>query len=180
MSACDRVQTQCNCKAQYFREATCWVKHCIHSLGHLNKLPHSIDRKSTQSCTEGQGLRRFGRRNAPTDHTHVRCRVYQFRVAPKSQGLQRSADQLLLRAYTCVLHNRSTKFNQGLHQPEDQGLQGFDRPTAAASAHTHTHARACARELQNTQIQGCTRGSRVTKVWPTTCCCEHTHAFVAE
>ena len=61
---------------------------------------------------------------------------------PRVKGYNGVADQLLLRAYTCVLHNRSTKFNQALHQPEDQGLQGFDRPTAAASAHTHTHTHA--------------------------------------
>ena len=55
-----------------------------------------LQNTSMQSCTEGQGLRRFGRPNAPTDHTHVCCRMYQFRVVPKRQGLQRRADQLLL------------------------------------------------------------------------------------
>ena len=57
----------------------------------------------------------------------------------------------------------------------DQRTKGYKVLTdqkAAVSAHTHTHkhththTHTC--ELQNTQSQGCTRGSRVTKVWPTT------------
>ena len=95
------------------------------------------------------------------------CRMYRFRVAPKSQGLQRRADQLLLRAYTCVCV--AEYINQGLHQ-RTKDYKGLT-DQLLLRAHTHTP-----RELQNTPIQDCTRGSRVTKVWPTTCCCEHTHA----
>ena len=42
--------------------------------------------------------------------------------------------------------------------PKGQRLQTFGRPM-----------------LQTTSIQGCTHGSRVTRVWPATCCCEDTH-----
>ena len=30
---------------------------------------------------------------------------------------------------------------------------------------------------QNRWFQGCTQGSKVTKVWPTSCCCEHTRTL---
>ena len=45
----------------------------------------------------------------------------------------------------------------------------FGRPVVAVSAHTHT----CL--LQNVSSQDCTQHSRVTRVSPTNCCCEHTH-----
>ena len=61
------------------------------------------------------------------------------------------------------------RINQLKAAREDEGFQqGFDHPIAAMSTHTHTS------ELQNKQVQGCTRGARVTKVSPTKCCCEHT------
>ena len=64
------------------------------------------------------------------------------------------ADQVLLRAYTCVLQK------SGLH-PGVEILPGKHRPTAAVTIHTHG--------LQNESLEGCTEGSRVTKIRPTDC-----------
>ena len=141
-------------------------------------------------------------RDCPTicccGHTHVCCRIHQRRVAPRVKVYAGLADQVTHGSYTCVLQNVSI---QGCTQESRVTTEG--RPVAAASIHmcvcvaeyinqglhqrtkdykgltdqlllrAHTHT---PRELQNTPIQDCTRGSRVTKVWPTTCCCEHTHA----
>ena len=49
--------------------------------------------------------------------------------------------------------------------PEDQGLQRLGRPSAAASIHMFVAER---------PMQGCNQGSKVTRLWPTTCCCEYT------
>ena len=79
------------------------------------------------------------------------CRMYQFRVAPERQ------------TNCCCEHTHThlcCRLDQSRVAPED-------RPNAAV--HTHT----C--ELQNKQVQGCTRGSRVTKVWQTNFFGEHTH-----
>ena len=64
-----------------------------------------------------------------------------------------------------MLQNNKT---QGLRvSPKVQRLQRFGRPNSAGSI----------RVLQNRRIQGCARrsnqGSKVTTVWPTSCCSEH-------
>ena len=147
---------------------------------------------------------------------------------PRVTSKKRLADQLLLRAYTCVLQNRS---NQGCTQGStcyqgsaDQVLlqayicvlqnikaQGFtqgstvtkDCPTTGCCRHTHVCRRtnqcrvaprvkvykgladhmllgAYTCVLQNRRNQGCTQGSEVTKVWPSSCCCEHTQEWSLE
>ena len=95
-------------------------------------------------------------------YTHVCCRIIKLRVSPKDQRLQRLADHWRLLAHTYVLQNKSMQ-----SCTEGQGLQRFGR-----KAYT------CA--WQNRRNQGCTQGLRVTKVWPNSCCCEHTHTSVAE
>ena len=64
-----------------------------------------------------------------------------------------------------MLQNNKT---QGLRvSPKVQRLQRFGRPNSAGSI----------RVLQNRRIQGCAQrsnqGSKVTTVWPTSCCSEH-------
>ena len=190
------------------RAYTCVLQNA--SLGGCTQGSSSPDQLLLRACTCVLKNKKQGAANARKvtrvqpkgycgKHTHVCCRTIKLRVSHKGQRLQRIAHHLLLRGHThvgcrinqCRVAPRAKVYVYALQRrgrpiaaasihmsvaPEDQGLQGVDRPIAAASAHTHT----C--ELQKTQIQGCTRGSRVTKVWPTMCCCEHTHChtLVAE
>ena len=104
---------------------------------------------------------------------------------PRIKGCDCSPDHLLLRAYLCVLPNKS---NQGCTlgskrytgpacckytdvccriiklkaSPNDQR----SRPPAAAGTHM------CVAEQINAELH---RGSRFTKVWPARCCSGHTH-----
>ena len=153
--------------------ACCRVKECYCEDTHCEGTC-VLQNRSIKGCTHGT-LTEQGYKVWATccccEHTHVCCRMCKFRGAPRSQRLQRSGEPIAAVSIHVCVCCRVYHFRGA---PEDQGLQGFDRPNAALSAHTHT----C--ELQNKQIQGCTRGSRVTKVWPTTCCCDHTHAFIAE
>ena len=66
---------------------------------------------------------------AVSTHTHVCCRIRQFKTAP-FKGYKGFADQVLLRAYTCVLQK------SGLHQ-EVEMLSGL----RCEHRHTHTHVR---------------------------------------
>ena len=70
-----------------------------------------------------------------------------------------SPDQMLLRAYTCALKNKSN--------------QGWSTCYQVAEDQVLLQAYTCV--LQNDKTQHFTQGSTVTKVWPTTCCCGHTH-----
>ena len=92
-----------------------------------------------------------------------------------------SADQVLLQAYMCVLQNDKTQgFTQG-----STDTQRFGRPPAAAGTHVRCRIDQC-RAAPGVKvyegvadpillgIQGCTQGSKVTEVWLTSCCCEHT------
>ena len=115
--------------------------------------------KSTQSCTEGRGLLCW-------QHTSARCRTDEFRVAPKGPV--------------------SCRTDQSRVAPTDQGYKGFGRPIAALSIHMcvaecvisglHPRVqsyngvadqlllRAYTCVLQNTSIEDCTRGPRVTRL----------------
>ena len=81
---------------------------------------------------------------------------------PRVTSKKRLADQLLLRAYTCVLQNRS---NQGCTQGSTCYQGSADQVLLQAYI--------CV--LQNIKAQGFTQGSTVTKDCPTTGCCRHTH-----
>ena len=162
-----------------------------------------LQTKSTQSCTEGTGLRRLGRPNAPTGHTPVCCRMYQFRGCTQESRVTTEWQT------NCCCENTHVcrRIDQPKVAPENQGLQGF-WPTNCCRernhTHTHTHTRASCRKrkfrvapedqglrsfgqrraavsihtvtrlLQNKPIQGCNQGSQFTRVWLTNCCCEHT------
>ena len=107
-------------------------------------------------------------------------------------------DQVLLRAYTCVLQNDKTQ-----HVTQGSTVTKV-WPTTCCCGHTHVccrinHRRVATRVklyegfsdqtlqgaytcvLQNRRIQGSSQGSnpgsKVTKVWPTSFCCEHTCVF---
>ena len=97
-----------------------------------------LQTKSTQSCTEGQGLRRLGRPNAPTGHTPVCCRMYQFRGCT-----QESRVTTEWQTHCCCENTHvCRRIDQPKVAPENQGLQGF-WPTNCCRErnHTHTHAR---------------------------------------
>ena len=126
---------------------------------------HVCFRKKTpfiQGCTQGSKVVWGRPTNYCCKHTHV-C-VWQNHMS--SQGLHQGskrykglADQLLLRAYTYVCCRK----NAGLN-PSTKGCQGCGKPSAAYTC-------VCFRKT----VQGCTQGSKVTRDWPTMCCCEHTH-----
>ena len=135
----------------------------------------ALQQKSTQSCTEGRGLLCW-------QHTSARCRTDEFRVAPKGpvscrtdQSRVAPTDQgykcfgrpiAALSIHMCV----AECVISGLH-PRVERFQGFGRPGAAASIHT----RAADDKMIKLKISPKDQRSTVTKVWPTTCCCGHTH-----
>ena len=90
--------------------------------------------------------------------THV-AEYVSSRLFPAFQGYKGFADEVLLQAYTCALQK------SGLH-PGPKFNQSF-ADQLLLSAYT------CV--LQNGALEGCTRGSRITRVRPTSCCCEQTH-----
>ena len=106
---------------------------------------------------------------------------HSFKVAPKDQRLygvgRRTA---AVSIHMCVWQNHTS--TQGLHQGSKR-YKSFGRPTAAASIHicVSETVPGCTRGSRDwptncdMSSQGCTQGPRVTSVWPTTCCCEHTH-----
>ena len=95
-----------------------WVQGCTQRSKVTKVCPTNCCSEHTQTCVccrirqfkvapAGQGLHGFGRpRTAVRTHTvraHVSCRIHQSRVARTDQELRRFDDQVLLRAYTCVL-----------------------------------------------------------------------------
>ena len=119
------------------------------------------------------------------------CRITQCRVAPRLKVNERLADQILLAVSTCVLQNRripgctqGSKFarfgrpvvavSTHTHEccsicqftaaPNNQGLRGLRRPSAAASIHM------CIAE-----IRVAPRSRKISRASPTNCGCEHTH-----
>ena len=133
------------------------------------------------AAPKGRNSFRASPTNCYCQHTHVCCRMDHLELHPKTKGYKGSPDQLLQRAYTCALQNKS---NQGCAQgstrvrptsscwhahvarfrtdefkvaPKVKGSKIW--PTNCCLEHTHTHTRV----LQNMSIQGCARGSRVTR-----------------
>ena len=133
------------------------------------------------AAPKGRNSIRASPTNCYCQHTHVCCRMDHLELHPKTKGYKGSPDQLLQRAYTCALQNKS---NQGCAQgstrvrptsscwhahvarcrtdefkvaPKVKGSKIW--PTNCCLEHTHTHTRV----LQNMSIQGCARGSRVTR-----------------
>ena len=91
-----------------------------------------------------------GYKSCCSEHTHVRCKTNRIRATPKGlQGFGRPAP-----AGTHMLRV-AEQTNSRLH-PRSK-VPRFGRPIVALSTHTHT------RVLQNMSIQGCARGSRVTR-----------------
>ena len=69
------------------------------------------------------------------EHTHVCCRIRQFRPAPNIPRFYKAfADEVLLQA-TASTHARC-RISQLRAAPKDHRLRRFGRPTAAASIHT--------------------------------------------
>ena len=126
--------------------------------------------RRTQGCTQGSRLPRF-RRPVVAASTHMCVAEYvRSGLHPTSKGYKGLADQVLLRAYTRVL------LQTGLH-PGVEILPGLRRSTAnCCCEHTHTHV--CVADWVT--LEGCSQGSRVTQVPPTSCCCEHTHTCVLQ
>ena len=111
----------------------------------------------------------------------------QIQGCTRGAGVNKSlADQVLLRAYTCLLQNRPI---QGCTQGSKVTRVW---PTNCRCEHTHVcknQLRLAPKESRVTRIWQisccCTQGTRVRRVWSTkccckhcstNCCCEHTHA----
>ena len=145
---------------------------CVLQKSHLHQRVEILIRTSPTNCC--------------CQHTHVCCRMDHLELQLRIKGYKGSPDQLLQRAYTCALQNKSnhgctqgSKFFQGfadqlllsaytcvlqngsLVAPKDQGLQELLQ-----------RAYTCA--LQNKSNQGYAQGS--TRVRPTSSCW---HAHVA-
>ena len=123
-----------------------------------------------------QGLRRFARPTVAvsthmcvaeyvSSRLHPWVRVYKGlagRVLLRGHGRPIAAVSIHMCVAECVI--------SGLH-PRVERFQGFGRPGAAASIHT----RAADDKMIKLKISPKDQRSTVTKVWPTTCCCGHTH-----
>ena len=87
---------------------------------------------SIQSCTQ---VRHVWPTSCCCEHTHVCCRIRQFRPAPNIPRFYKAfADEVLLQA-TASTHARC-RISQLRAAPKDHRLRRFGRPTAAASIHT--------------------------------------------
>ena len=129
-----------------------------------------LQNRRIQGCTQGLGVTKVW----PTSwrertHTHVCCRVCQFRTAPNTQGLQRfRRPSAAASIHICIEgYTQASKFYQGFADqrthvgcrmnhlrvvPKNQGVTGV-RPTNCCCEHTHV----------NTSNQGCTQGWKCYK-----------------
>ena len=120
---------------------------------------------SVQGCNQHSKVIRVSPTKCCCQHTDVYCRIgvapkglFFIRASPTNCGCKHT--------YVCC---RLSHFRVA---PEDQGLQGFARPVAAASIHWHTHV--C---CKTNQIRAARKGRYVTRFRSTRCCCKHTHAW---
>ena len=99
---------------------------------------HVCCRISKLGVAQGSGVTRAWPTRCCCEHTHVcfRKNPIHSRLHPRINSCMGLADELLLRAYTCV----------------------------------------CGRITS--QLKACTKDQKGTRVWPTNCCCEHTHMCV--
>ena len=127
--------------------------------------------------------------NCCCEHTHARCRLNHLRVAPKVTRVRPTNCGCNHTHVFCII-------NQIRAAPKGRNVSRV-RPTRCCCKHTRVccrmiklwaHARinagggladqillgAYTCVWQNTRIQGCSQASKVTKVWPTDCCSEHT------
>ena len=117
--------------------------------------------KSNQGCT--QGSKRYTG-PACCKYSHVCGRIIFLRDSPKAQGST-------ITTTGCCGHTRvCCRTNQRRVAPRVKAYKGL-ADQMLLGAYT------CV--LRNRRIQGCTQGSEVTKVWPSSCCCEHTHICFA-
>ena len=89
-----------------------------------------LQNRRIPGCTQGSKFARFGRPVvAVSTHTHASVAAYvSSRLRPTIKGYEGFADQVLLRAYTCVLQKSGLR-------PGVERLAGLRRPTAAVSIH---------------------------------------------
>ena len=127
------------------------------------------------------------------------------RLHPGTTGYKCLADHVLLRAYTCVA--KTGQFRVAIVRPTTQIQSCTPESRVTRVSRTKCcceHAYVCCRisehrvackdqslqrlgppmllrahtcVLQVKSMQGCTRGSRVTRVWLTRSCCENTHVY---
>ena len=122
-----------------------------------------LQTESPEGCTQGSRLTSVRPTNCCREHTHASCQVSQTRAAPKDQGFRGFARPIAAATiHMCV----AEQINSGLHPRVDM-FQGFGRPGAAASTR--------AADGKMIKLKMSPKKSTVTKVWPTTCCCGHTH-----
>ena len=144
---------------------------------------------------KGQGLQGIARpKLLLRTCTCVLQKQIKSELHPRVEMSQRSSRPgAAVSTYTCVLQNNKTQgFTQG-----SAVAKAWPGWTTCRGVHTHVHCRihqcrvaprvkiykGLADQMllrvhtclsQNRWFQGCTQGSKVTKVWPTSCCCEHT------
>ena len=136
-----------------------------------------------RACTEDQKGTRVGPTKFCCDQVLLRAhtcgfqkKTRSFMVAPKGQRLygvgRRTA---AVSIHMCVWQNHMS--TQGLHQGSKRYKSLADQ--LLLRAYTYVCQKqlvpSCTQGSHVTSSQGCTQGPRVTSVWPTACCCEHTH-----
>ena len=136
----ESMQVKNSRRISQHRVASKWPTKCGWEHAHTRT---GLQNLLIQSCTSGPRATRVWQINCYCEHTHVHCVKGQLRVIPSIQGLRRFgrpsaaasihmciaqtivctqgpklyqgfADQLMLRAYTCVLQSESVEgCNQG-------------------------------------------------------------------
>ena len=106
-------------------------------------------------------------------------RVLSSRFAYKDQNHNRRKHDSTLpccpKATLCVAGQHDPDLGRMDNMATVEILPGLRRSTAnCCCEHTHTHV--CVADWVT--LEGCSQGSRVTQVPPTSCCCEHTHTCV--
>ena len=97
-------------------------------------------------------------------HTHVCCRICQFKVAPKGQGFRGLGSTIAASARTHThSHTLPNRSIEGC-TPGSRVTRAW--PTKRCCEHTHVYCR---------EIRVAPTDRTFTRAWPTNCCCEHTH-----
>ena len=156
--------TNCCCEHTHMCVKKQPVPGCTQGSQVTRDWPTNCENMSSQGCTQGPRDTSFWPTMCCCEHTHVCCRIYQFRVAPISvKGYNSLADQLLLREHTCDMCVAEKKSTQGW----------FGRPHPDRKTHMCAITRVWPTKKytcvsQNKYTQGCMQGfreSRNTRVW---------------
>ena len=111
---------------------------------------------------KGQMLPRFGRPVvADSTDTHTCVAEYvSSKLHPTFNCYKGFADQVLLRAYTCILQTSGLQYTRALQTRSLEGCTQGPRVTRVARVRPTTCCCEHTKVLQNKSSQGCTRGSK--------------------